>query len=112
MKTLDYLQKDIINIREIYKMDIPDAKDLNEENLVELCELSLLQVVQTGNTIPYNIVTGLFENWLQVNFTTFKETDGVYKWCKKVCDARIEAKNRWRAHGYGTFEKWYNENKR
>lgn len=110
MKTkIEYLQEGIINIREVYGVDVPDAKDMNEQNLVELCEIGVLEVIETGNTMKLNIYTGLLEQWLIANFTSFKETEGVYKWCKPVCDNRIEAINRWRAHGYGTFENWYNE---
>ena len=40
MKTkIEYLQEGIINIREVYGVDVPDAKDMNEQNLVELCEI-------------------------------------------------------------------------
>lgn len=110
MKTkLEHLQDDIINIREWYKVEVPDVKDMNEENLVELCELGICEVAQTGNTEKLNIYTGLLERWLTANFTTFKETEGVYKWCKPVCQSRTKAMNEWRAHGYGTFENWYYE---
>ena len=105
------LQEEIIQIREIYKLDIPDYNELNEDSLVELCEVGMLQVVQTGSTTFLNVATDLLENWLKLNFATFKETEGIYQWCKSVCDARTEAMNRWRAHGYGTFKEWY-ENQR
>lgn len=108
MKTkMDYLQDEIINIREVYKVEVPDAKDLNEENLVELCEIGVLEVIQTGDTKCLNIYTGLLESWLKANFPDFKQTEGVYKWGKSICDSRIDAMNKWRAHGHGTFKEWY-----
>lgn len=110
------LQQEIVEIRKTYNINIPDAKDLNEESLVHLCELGMLQIDEkNGNTIFFNIAISIMEMWLQENFTTFKETEGLYKWCKSICIARNNAMNEWRAFGFGykTFKEWYqNKNKK
>ena len=50
---------------------------------------------------------GFLENYCRMNFTTFKETELVYKWAKRVCEDRNKLYNQWRAFGgYRTFEQW------
>lgn len=53
---------------------------------------------------------GFLENYCRNNFTTFEETELVYKWAKNVCKQRNELYNQWRAYGgYSTFEQWLNK---
>jgi hypothetical protein len=50
---------------------------------------------------------GFLENYCRDNFTTFKETELVYKWAKRVCKDRNDMYNQWRAFGgYRTFDEW------
>jgi hypothetical protein len=50
---------------------------------------------------------GFLENYCRMNFTTFKETELVYKWAKRVCEDRNKMYNEWRAFGgYRTFDQW------
>jgi len=50
---------------------------------------------------------GFLENYCRDNFTTFKETELVYKWAKNVCNQRNSLYNQWRAFGaYKTFDQW------
>jgi len=50
---------------------------------------------------------GFLENYCRDNFTTFKETELVYKWAKRVCEDRNKMYNEWRAFGgYSTFDQW------
>jgi hypothetical protein len=50
---------------------------------------------------------GFLENYCRDNFTTFKETELVYKWAKNVCNQRNDMYNQWRAFGgYRTFDEW------
>ena len=53
---------------------------------------------------------GVLENYCRDNFTTFKETELVYKWAKNVCNQRNDMYNQWRAFGgYSTFDQWLNK---
>jgi len=53
---------------------------------------------------------GFLENYCRDNFTTFKETELVYKWAKRVCEDRNTLYNEWRIWGgYNTFEQWLNK---
>lgn len=53
---------------------------------------------------------GFLENYCRDNFTTFKETELVYKWAKNVCNQRNKMYNQWREFGgYSTFEQWLNK---
>lgn len=53
---------------------------------------------------------GFLENYCRDNFTTFKETELVYKWAKNVCNQRNDMYNQWRAFGgYSTFDQWLNK---
>ena len=53
---------------------------------------------------------GFLETYCRMNFTTFKETELVYKWAKRVCEDRSKLYNEWRAFGgYRTFDEWLNK---
>lgn len=53
---------------------------------------------------------GVLETYCQHNFATFKETELVYKWAKRVCEQRNYEYNQWRAFGgYNTFDQWLNK---
>jgi len=53
---------------------------------------------------------GFLENYCRDNFATFKETELVYKWAKRVCEQRNYEYNQWRAFGgYSTFDQWLNK---
>jgi hypothetical protein len=53
----------------------------------------------------------VLEDYCRTNFTTFEQTELVYKWAKKICEHRNYKYNEWRANGgYTTFEKWIKNN--
>ena len=44
------------------------------------------------------------ESYMQVHYTTFQETELVYKWAKDICESRNRAMNEWRMRGaYKSF---------
>jgi len=50
------------------------------------------------------------EDYCRRNFDTFKETELVYKWAKRVCNDRNNLYNQWRIWGgYLTFAEWLNK---
>ena len=60
--------------------------------------------------IRWCMAIGVLETYCQHNFATFKETELVYKWAKRVCEQRNYEYNQWRAFGgYKTFEQWLNK---
>lgn len=51
------------------------------------------------------------ETYCQQNFATFQETELVYKWAKRVCEARNHAKNQWKIWGgYESFSNFLKRN--
>ena len=47
------------------------------------------------------------ENYCRMNYTTFEETELVYKWAKSVCEQRTRDLNQWRQFGgHSTFEQY------
>jgi hypothetical protein len=60
--------------------------------------------------IRWCMAIGVLETYCQRNFATFKETELVYKWAKRVCEQRNYEYNQWRIWGgYRTFEQWLNK---
>jgi hypothetical protein len=47
------------------------------------------------------------EDYCRMHYTTFEETELVYKWAKSVCKQRTRDFNQWRElGGYSTFEQY------
>lgn len=62
------------------------------------------------------LACSLLEEHLYKNFTTFEETELVYRWAKKICDNRNNLRNLYRAYGNPwykqiTFAEWLKKNK-
>lgn len=54
---------------------------------------------------------GVLETYCCHNFETFKETELVYKWAKRVCERRNHAVNEWKAYGgYNSFSNFLKRN--
>jgi hypothetical protein len=52
----------------------------------------------------------VLEDYCRKNYTTFKETELVYKWAKRICEQRNNDINQWRWNGgYSTFDQWLNK---
>ena len=52
----------------------------------------------------------VLEDYCRNNFTSFEETELVYKWAKEVCDQRTNLYNQWRGYGTcSTFDEWLNK---
>jgi hypothetical protein len=55
----------------------------------------------------------VLEEYMRKNYTTFTETELVYKWGKRICEQRNKEYNQWRVFGgYTTFEQWLKKNRR
>lgn len=89
--------------------DFKDIKQYNEYGNVTHEWVN--RCITEKSYIRWCQAVGFLETYCRMNFTTFKETELVYKWAKRVCDDRNKMYNEWRAFGgYKTFEDWLYKN--
>lgn len=92
-------QDSIDEANRMFNICIPfNAEQANEETLVAYCESTLDKAFNNRSAITeYNVATSLLDEWLRINYNTFKETEGVYRWAKPLCDRRNNQINQSRA---------------
>lgn len=92
--------------------------ELNEDLLTKLVKEKYDSLDLTAPTKEDNksyqdflVATSMLEYYLRYHFTTFKETEDVYRWAKHICEDRIRAMNRWRGTlNMQSFDEWYKNN--
>ena len=93
-----------------------DINQHNEETLAQLVEdkyneLDITDVEDIKKTrYKWLLSISLLEYYLNFNYTTFKNTELVYKWGKSICDKRIKELNMYRSWGWvkGSFDSFLN----
>ena len=77
-------------------------ENLNENFLTDLVDEKLQQIdMQIDSSVTqYNIAYSFMEWWLELNYSTFIETESVYRYNRKLCDGRNINRNLCRAYNY------------
>lgn len=67
--------------------------------------------ITTKSYQDFLVAISMLEYYLRYHFTTFKETEDVYRWAKHICEDRMRAMNRWRGTlNMQSFDEWYKNN--